>query len=226
MTYSADFASPDSIDTPLDPTIMVWAVPLFWGGIGLIVVFAALVGWLLRGSRSNRHEAAPAIWEAINEFAKEAMKADSEALPARAAELRRALRARLGRTLDFGGELSGCVTALANALDNEAEPHTAAAASSPPAPRNPDEDTPRDPVAANAAASVTIITAPAASAPAPGRHRLSPRERNDALRLAVSAFNDYWRHRATREAEMRAVVAELSDPGPRRPHHSHGNDHH
>jgi hypothetical protein len=52
---------------------------------------------------------------------------------------------------------------------------------------------------------------------------MSTRQRNDALRLAVAAFNDYWRHRSAREADMRAVIAELCDPGPRL---SHGRDHH
>jgi hypothetical protein len=55
---------------------------------------------------------------------------------------------------------------------------------------------------------------------------MTTRERNDALRLAVADFNDYWRHRSAREADMRAVIAELCNPGPRRPRLSHGGDHH
>ena len=55
---------------------------------------------------------------------------------------------------------------------------------------------------------------------------MTTKERNDALRLAVADFNDYWRHRSAREDEMRAVVAELCDPGPRRPRLSHSGGGH
>ena len=89
------------------------------------------------------------------------------------------------------------------------------------------------PAELSAAANVTIVSihpaAPAAHAhphAKPHRRPMSTRERNDALRLAVAAFNDYWRHRSARENDMRAVVAELCDPGPPRPRLSHGGDQH
>jgi hypothetical protein len=117
MSYGDDFASVDTAGAPLDPVIMIGADPMFWGAILLALLVAAMVGWLLGGgSRPRRDDAAGPIWDAVDEAAKLAMHADSEALPARAAELHRVLRARLGRTLTFGGELSGCVDALDRAL--------------------------------------------------------------------------------------------------------------
>jgi hypothetical protein len=164
------------------------------------------------------------------------MHADSEALPARAAELHRVLRARLGRTLTFGGELSGCVDALDRALKGEAVHGGGPAGHDHP---DGEHDDPTDPEAADpapsssAAANVTIVSIHPGGSDHPGRpsrqHRrraMTTRERNDALRLAVADFNDYWRHRSAREAEMRAVIVELCDPGPPRPRLSHGGDHH
>ena len=79
MSYSDDFAGVDSAGAPLDPTIMIGADPMFWGAIGLALVVAALVGWLIgAGSRSKRTDAAHAIWEAIDDAAKAAMKADTD----------------------------------------------------------------------------------------------------------------------------------------------------
>ena len=76
---------------------------------------------------------------------------------------------------------------------------------------------------------VSVHNPPAPAHPQPhehGKRSMTTRERNDALRLAVAAFNDYWRHRSAREGEMRAVVAELCNPGPRRPRLSHSDGHH
>ncbi|MBW8303443.1 MAG: hypothetical protein K0M78_05785, partial [Brevundimonas sp.] len=122
MSYGDDFASVDTAGAPLDPVIMIGADPMFWGAIGLLLVVAAMFGWLIgRGSRSKRADAAQAIWEAIDDAAKAAMKADTEALPARASELQRVLKARLGKTLAFGGELGKCVKALDAALKGEVD---------------------------------------------------------------------------------------------------------
>lgn len=234
MSYGADFATADPAGAPLDPTIMIGADPVFWGAALLALLVAALIGWLMgSGSRAKRSDAAGAIWEAIDDAAKTAMQADTEALPARASDLHRVLWARLGQTLDFGGELTGCVKALDAALQGEVEDKTAPAASPQAAA---DATRELDPDAAatsssSAAASVTLVSVhqlPAAPPPPsgkPGKRPMTTRERNDALRLAVAAFNDYWRHRAAREADMRAVVAELSDPGPRRPPPGHGGHH-
>lgn len=234
MSYGDDFATVDVAGAPLDPIIMIGADPVFWGALLLLLLAAGLAGYHF-GSRSNgrRVDAASSIWEAINEAAKAAMKADTDALPAHATQLQRVLRARLGRTLDFGGALKARVDALDHAIDGESGddgdggPDDPAGEDAPAA--RPDTPAP----ASSAAANVTIVSVhPAApvshdpARPKHGRRAMSTRQRNDALRLAVAAFNDYWRHRSAREADMRAVVAELCDPGPRRPHLSHSGDHH
>ena len=242
MSYSDDFAGVDTAGAPLDPTIMIGADPMFWGAILLGLVVAGLVGWLIgQGGRSKRSDAAHAIWQAIDDAAKAAMKADTEALPALASDLQRVLRARLGKTLAFGGDLGKRAKALDTALKGEVEDkghHHAGHAPVPDAghghPGHGAGESGHDAASSHAAnaASVTIVSvhAPPATAhpPAPdhGKRPMSTKERNDALRLAVADFNDYWRHRSAREGEMRAVVAELCDPGPPRPRLSHGGGHH
>lgn len=244
MSYGEDFASVDSAGGPLEPTILIGADPMFWGAILLALLVAALVGWLIgQGARSSRADAAPAIWDAVNDAAKAAMKADTDALPALASDLQRVLKARLGKTLAFGGELGKCVKALDKALKGEVEDtghsrdHAGHAPGADGAHGHDGHGAGKDdpaPSHASNAASVTIVSvhAPAAAAPAHspapdhGKRPMSTKERNDALRLAVADFNDYWRHRPAREGDMRAVLAELSDPGPRRPPLSHGGGHH
>ena len=237
MSYGDDFASVDTAGAPLDPTIMIGADPLFWGAVLLALAVAALIGWLVGRSRAKGPDAAGAIWEAIDDAAKAAMKADTEALPARASELQRILEARLGRTLAFGGGLHKCVGALDRAVkgeeDHKSHPrdHAAESDASHGSGGHGAPEPGHGAAPSNAAASVTIVSvhAPQALAPPPapahGKRPMTTKERNDALRLAVADFNDHWRHRSAREGDMRAVIAELSDPGPRRPHLSHGGHH-
>ncbi|MDI6625055.1 MAG: hypothetical protein QME55_10025 [Brevundimonas sp.] len=233
MSYDDDFAGVDAVGAPLDPTIMIGADPMFWGAVLLAVLVAAMIGWLIGAdSRSKRADAAGAIWKAIDDAAKAAMKADTEALPARASDLHRILRARLGKTLKFGGELTGCVDALARALKGEGGHGGEPSGHEPP----PEEDATAarhdaNAPASSAAANVTIVSIHPTATDHPGRpghskRSMTTKERNDALRLAVADFNDYWRHRSAREGDMRAVIAELSNPGPRRPPLSHGAAHH
>lgn len=236
MTFGDDFASVDTAGAPLDPTIMIGADPMFWGALLLALLVAAMIGWLMGGgSRSKRRDdAAGPIWEAVNDAAKAAMKADTEALPAHASHLHRVLRARLGKTLGFGGELNRRVEALDHALEGRPAPDDSQAAHDHPAEEDASAAEHHDevPSSSAAAANVTISIHPAPAAPHAHprpqhpRRPMTTRERNDALRLAVAAFNDHWRHRSARENDMRAVVAELCDPGPRRPHLSHSGDHH
>ncbi len=239
MTYGAEFATADPANVPLDPPLLIGADPFVWGAILLALIVAGMIGWLMgSGARSRKGDAAPAIWDAIDDAAKDAMKADTDALPARAAELQRVVRARLGRTLAFGGDLNRCVKALDVALKGEVEDkshhhsttdHAAAHGQDKKHGHDQDGQNPA-PSAAAAAASVTIVSVHPQSAqahpPRPGKRPMTTQERNDSLRLAVAAFNDYWRHRTARENDMRAVIAELCDPGPRRPHLSHGGGHH
>ena len=235
MSYGDDFASVDTAGAPLDPTILIGADPMFWGAVGLALIVAGLVGWLIgQGGRSKRTDAAHAIWEAVNDAAKAAMKADTEALPAFASELQRVLRARLGKTLAFGGDFGKRVKALETALKGEVEDrHGHAAAGHAPAPEaGHGHDGHGDPghAAAPANAASVSVHAPSGPAhpPAPdhARRPMTTKERNDALRLAVADFNDYWRHRSAREGEMRAIVAELCNTATRRPHLSHSGGQH
>jgi len=233
MSYGDDFATVDTAGAPLDPTIMIGADPMFWGAVVLALLVAAMIGWLIGGgSRAKRNDAAGPIWGAINDAARDAMKADTESLPAHAAHLDRVLRARLGKTLDFGGALSRRVGALDRAING----HTGHDDARPGEDHPIEEDAPAtadEPAAptSSSSANVTIVSihpaAPASQAhPKHPRRPMSTRERNDALRLAVADFNDYWRHRSARENDMRAVIAELCDPGPPRPRLSHSGDHH
>lgn len=241
MSYGDDFATVDTAGAPLDPVIMIGADPMFWGAILLGLIVAGLVGWLIgRGARPRRADAAHAIWEAVDDAAKAAMKADTEALPAHASHLQRVLRARLGKTLTFGGDLGKRVKALDTALKGEVEDKAHSHAAHPPGPEaahGHDGHGAGDSghgAASSAAASVTIVSvhAPAPAAPAHppvpdhGKRPMTTKERNHALRLAVADFNDHWRHRSAREGEMRAIVGELCDPGPPRPRLSHGGGHH
>ena len=233
MSYSDDFASIDAAGAPLDPTIMIGADPMFWGAILLGLVAAALVGWLIgQRARARRADAAHAIWDAVNDAAKAAMKADTEALPARASELQRVLKARLGKTLAFGGDLGKRASALDAALKGEVEEAGHAHAGHPPgSDSGHGHGEPGHGAAPSNAASVTMVSvhAPSSGAhpqpPDHGKRPMSTKERNDALRLAVADFNDHWRHRSAREGEMRAIVAELCNPGPPRPRLSHGGHH-
>ena len=239
MSYGEDFAGVDPAAIPLDPTILIGADPMFWGAVLLALLVAALVGYLFgSGSRSKRPDAAGAIWEAVNDAAKSAMKADTESLPARAAHLDRVIRARLGKTLAFCGGLSPRVEDLKKAIDGvAADPHHH---DGHPSGHDHGHDGGHDSenghdghgaAAPTASGNVTIVSVHAGGAAHPphkpdhDRRAMTAKERNRALRLAVSDFNDHWRHRSLREAEMRAVVAELCNPGEARPRLSHGGDH-
>lgn len=233
MTFGDDFAGVDTAGAPLDPTIMIGADPMFWGAVLLALLVAAMIGWLIGGgSRPRRNDAAGPIWEAVNDAAKAAMKADTESLPVHAAHLQRVLRARLGKTLKFGGELNRRVEALDDALEGRPAHDDGHAAHDHPAEEDEHAAEHHEEASSSSAATnVTISIHPAPAAPHAHprpqhpRRPMSTRERNDALRLAVAAFNDYWRHRSARENDMRAVIAELCDPGPPRPRLSHSGDH-
>jgi hypothetical protein len=44
----------------------------------------------------------------------------------------------------------------------------------------------------------------------PPRGEMTAREQTDALRLAVAAFNEHWRHEAGRLGELRGALTELT----------------
>jgi hypothetical protein len=219
MSYGADFATADPANAPLDAPLLIGADPLVWGAFLLALLVAAMIGWLVgSGSRSRRGDAAEAIWKAADEAVEAAMKADTDSLPARAADLHRVLRARMGQTLDFARDVGGRALNLEAALNGDAARAEHRSADHPDGP-GPDHAPDEDAAPAATRVMVTVGHAPAASPSQPHRPHHPPmtaRQRNDALRLAVVAFNDHWRRRSLREAEMRAVVAELSESAPDR----------
>jgi hypothetical protein len=238
MSYGADFATADPGNAPLDPVIMIGAAPSFWGAILLIVLAVGLIGWIMgQYFARSKVDAAEAIWNAVNDAVKDAMKASTEALPDRAGNLNRVLQDRLGKTLKFGGDLGKNIKDLEAAIKGEIEDKAPAA---PPAAKAVDcskeAGTGSAATAAAAAANnVTIVSlcpqptpAPAAAPvpPAkPEKRQMTTKEQNDALRLAVATFDDYWRHKQLRAADMREVVAELTNPGPKPAKDSHGHGH-
>jgi len=180
------------------------------------------------------------IWKAIDGAAKDAMKADDSALKGRAEHLLSVVDKRLGKTLALAGGkggLSACVTALRGAVDGKLKdkPKNDKHDAHPPkADHGKGHDdghghgdthgddhghSPTSSVGA-AAANITINVAPSAPAEKPGhdhhhpepapRTEMTVREQTDALRLAVAAFNEHWRHEDDRTRALRAALAELS----------------
>lgn len=122
MSYGADFATADPANAPLDAPIFIGADPTLWGVLILLLAAATLLGWWF-GARSvaRRPDAARSIWEAIDEAAKDAMKADDNALKGRAEHLLKVVNNRLGRTLALAKGLSKNVGRLQKAVDGKVE---------------------------------------------------------------------------------------------------------
>ena len=243
MSYGADFANADPANAPLDPTIMIGADPFFWGAILLGILAALFLGWSLGArSRSNRPDAAHAIWKAIHDATRSAMGADDNARKGKAEALRKVIDERLGKTLKLAGGLSARIKKLDDAIAGKGpvQPggggHTAPQASGGHGGAPGSDKAQGDSghagngggggggggAAAAAAASVTVVTiggptptTPPSQPPPPQPvGDLSHREQTDALRLAVAAFNQHWRDEAARVGELRDAHAELSNPGP------------
>lgn len=229
MSYGDDFASADTANAPLDGPLFIGADPFVWGAILLGLIAALLLGWFL-GARSttNRADAAPAIWVAINDAARSAMAVDDNALKGRAEHLLKVVEGRLGKTLTLARGMSGRISKLKDAVEGKgpAESHGHGGGHGPAAP-----PPTHDEAAGHGAPAVTIVNvntgAPphAAGEPHPPAHDgrsdrrdLNHREQTDALRLAVAHFAEHWRDEAARVRELRDAQAELSNPGsPRRP---------
>jgi len=240
MSYGADFASADPANAPLDAPIYFGADPVMWGALILLLLAAGLLGWFLGSRAAPKTgDASHAIWKAIDGAAKDAMKADNSALKGRAEHLLTVIDNRLGKTLALAGGkdgLSDCVVALRGAVDGKlkdkpGDDHHAPGADhgkghddhghddKPGDDHGHDGHGPTSSVGA-AAANITINVAPSSpakpdkpdhdhDAPAP-RKEMTVREQTDALRLAVAAFNEHWRHEKSRIKALRAALAELS----------------
>jgi len=241
MSYGADFATADPANAPLDAPLYLGADPVLWGALILLLLAAVLLGWFL-GSRSapRNGDASASIWKAIDGAAKDAMKADDSALRGRAEHLLGVVDNRLGKTLALAGGkdgLSACVKAMRAAVDGKLPEKPKDGHDAPKADHDKaqddghgHDDKPGDehghgPTSAvAAAANITINVAPSSPgkpdhdhhpAPAP-RKEMTVREQTDALRLAVAAFNEHWRHEKARVRALRAALAELSGgDGPR-----------
>lgn len=247
MSYGDDFAAADPANAPLDAPILLGADPVLVAAGLLLLLAALLLGWFLGArARSTNGDATASIWKAVDEAAKEAMKADDTALKGRAEDLLGVIDRRLGRTLALvaGRDgLAGGVEGLRNAVSGRKrdEPHG----------RDGDDhghghghghggdqdddahgghaDHPA-PGPSASTGSVTIVNVLPGAPSAPGRpgghgprRDLTAREQTAALRLAVAAFNEHWRHEGARVKAMRAALAELSGrTGRSGPDLSHG----
>lgn len=244
MSYGPDFATADPANAPLDAPLYLGADPVMWAALILLLLAAVLLGWFL-GARGGPKtgDATASIWKAIDGAAKEAMKADDSALRGRAEHLLGVVDNRLGKTLALAGGkegLSACVKALRAAVDGKLpekpkDGHDAPKADHDKAHDGHGHDDKHDEDhghgstagAVAAAANITINVAPPAPAkpdhdhhPAPApRKEMTVREQTDALRLAVAAFNEHWRHEKARVRDLRAALTELSGgDGPRLSH--------
>ncbi len=237
MSYGDDFVTADPAGAPLDPPILIGADPVMWIALGLLLLAAGLFGWWL-GARSGPRtgDATSAIWKAIDKAAKEAMKADDHALRGRADHLLGVVDRRLGRTLAVGGAADGLAERVAALRDAHAGrrpgPHGGPDHSGDhgsdhghgePEPGHGADDhhhheTDGEARASAVASGITINVAGGSvrSERSKGHHgsrELTARQQTEALRLAVAAFNEHWRHEALRTGELRAALAELSGDG-------------
>lgn len=233
----SDFTPAESVYEPAGSDLFFSLPPMGLAALALLLLLAFALGWFGRDWRRPRTgDAAETLWKALDDAAKDAMKADNGALAGKAEALAAEIDRRLGATLMLGKGLAGPLGALRKALKGE-RPVSAHSDGSE------DHDTGRDSHAHDAHADhaapgdhgVNERAAPAASAHAttvninvgqgptpprptppiqtpdhPPRRPLSAEERDRALRLAVADFNEHWRRRAERIGELRRAHGELS----------------
>ena len=218
----------------------------------LLVAAGLFGWWLGVGSRAHEGDATSAIWKAIDKAAKEAMKADDLALRGGAQHLLETIDRRLGRTLAVAVAVAPTEQGLAERVgdlrsavagrpshrhghgddhaghEGHGGPHDAPDADGHGDPSAPDDHREEGPRASAIASAITINVAggsgrsggPEVRHP---RHReMTAREQTDALRLAVAAFNEHWRHVSLRVGELRAALAELAGHETRGSRRGHG----
>ena len=225
----ADFGA-DQAYAATGPDVFFSLPPMMLGLLALLGLALFALGWFLKEAQTpRRRDDAEAIWKAVDDALKAAMKADGAALVGQAEALKKVLSKRLGATLKLAGGLGGLVAALDHALEGEAhEPHGHSDHPHGHVDHGHDdhkahEDHGKTSHEASPVTNVTIING------APGHgdkghgggghgddhkpHKpapLSPRERDRALRLAVADLNEHWRHKTDRIGELRAACRELS----------------
>ena len=223
MSYGADFATADPADALIDPIVLIGADPMLVAAGLLLLLAALLLGWFLGArSRSRAGDATASVWKAVDKAAKEAMKADDNALKGRAEDLLNVIDRRLGRTLALVAGRDGLgegVEGLRNAVSGR-RPDDRHGHDHGPEVHGPDHGDQADrPVDSASTGSVTIVNVvPGAATPSGRRVAQDPHPRRDltareqtaALRLAVAAFNEHWRHEGARVKAMRAALAELA----------------
>ena len=240
MSYGADFPAADPANAPLDAPIFIGADPALWAVLILAVLLAGLAGWVLRGQSTARGgDASESIWKAIDAAAKDAMKADDNALKGRAEHLRTVIDARLGKVLIVAGGKGGLATRVATldkAIEGKRPAEKKDAHGTPGHGHGEGHEQKHDDhggaeghgqtagaAAAAAAASIVINVAPSASPPTEkpdhGGHpphppaqddQMTTRQQIDAPRLAVAAFNEHWRPSKAREKELQEALDQLS----------------
>ena len=220
----ADFGA-DRAFEPGGPEVFFSLPPMMLAALVVLGLALFALGWFLKEAQGpRRRDDAEAIWKAVDDALKAAMKADGAALVGRAEELKKVLSKRLGATLKLAGGLGGLVTALDHALAGE--PHEAHGHGDHSHDdhghdhhgQGHDDHRPHDDHGKPGPVThVTIINGPHGdTSHAHDDHKphkpasLSPRERDRALRLAVADLNEHWRHKAERIGELRAACRELS----------------
>lgn len=227
----ADFGADRAFEAG-GPEVFLSLPPIMLAALVVLGLALFALGWFLKESQGpRRRDDAEAIWKAIDDALKAAMKADGAALVGQAEALKKVLSKRLGATLKLAGGLGGLVTALDHALAGE--PHEAhrhgghGHGHGDPGHddhghgHGHDDHKPQDDHGKPGPVThVTIINGPHAHGDKGGHgghghddHKpasLSPRDRDRALRLAVADLNEHWRHKAERIGELRAACRELS----------------
>ena len=219
----AEFGAEGAFE-PSGPDVFFSLPPMMLALLAVLGLALFALGWFLKDAQGpRRRDDGEAIWKAVDDALKAAMKADGAALVGKAEDLKTVLSKRLGATLKLAGGLGGLVKALDHAL--EGEPHEAHGHDHGQDDQGHDDHghghddhKPHDDHAKPGPVThVTIINGPHGDKshghgdPKPHKpSSLSPRERDRALRLAVADLNEHWRHRADRIAELRAACRELS----------------
>ncbi len=224
--YASDFQG-GGVFEPVDPPVFLGLEPLFFALLVAIGAILVLLGWHLRGGRTRpASDGAEAIWKAIDDALKAAMKADGGSLTGKAEDVERVIRTKLGATLALGRGLLPGLEALAAALAGR--PHTPRPLTDPDEGTDrPGEDPPDEPASdesSSTSATVTQITVinghpdrggsghgNGGHTPGGGHDRsLSRRERDHAIRAAIADLNDWWSRKDERIQTLRAAHSELS----------------